>query len=151
MTQQIINLGTAANAGDGDNIRVAFDKCNDNFTELYTAGPAGSNISISGNTVSNSETNANIVITPNGIGKVVVSNSLIPSADNTHDVGSNTNRFKTVYAGSTGVVSSGPITLPQYANATVRDATITTPAAGMMVLTGNTFQGYNGTSWVDFN
>jgi len=35
MAQQSINLGTVANDGTGDSLRVAFDKCNDNFTELY--------------------------------------------------------------------------------------------------------------------
>lgn len=33
MTQQIINVGAAPNDGTGDQLRVAFDKCNDNFTE----------------------------------------------------------------------------------------------------------------------
>ena len=37
MTQKIINLGTAANKGDGDVLRAAFGKVNDNFTELYAA------------------------------------------------------------------------------------------------------------------
>jgi hypothetical protein len=36
MTQKIINLGTA-NKGNGDPLRTAFSKVNDNFTELYTA------------------------------------------------------------------------------------------------------------------
>ena len=40
MAQQTINLGTVANDGTGDPIRDAFDKCNDNFTELY-AGLVG--------------------------------------------------------------------------------------------------------------
>ena len=35
MTQQTINIGTAPNDGTGDYIRVAFDKMNDNFDELY--------------------------------------------------------------------------------------------------------------------
>ena len=35
MAQQTINIGTAANDGSGDPLRDAFDKCNDNFTELY--------------------------------------------------------------------------------------------------------------------
>jgi hypothetical protein len=34
MTRQIINLGTA-DKGNGDPIRVAFEKANDNFAELY--------------------------------------------------------------------------------------------------------------------
>ena len=37
MAKQIINLGTSANKGDGDPLRTAFDKVNDNFDELYTA------------------------------------------------------------------------------------------------------------------
>lgn len=35
MAQQTINIGTANNAGDGEGLRSAFDKCNDNFNELY--------------------------------------------------------------------------------------------------------------------
>lgn len=35
MTQQTINIGTVGNDGTGDPLRTAFDKCNDNFTELY--------------------------------------------------------------------------------------------------------------------
>lgn len=37
MTQQIINVGDVANDGQGDPLRTAFIKCNDNFTELYNA------------------------------------------------------------------------------------------------------------------
>ena len=35
MTQQIIQVGTAPNDGQGDPIRTAFIKCNNNFTQLY--------------------------------------------------------------------------------------------------------------------
>jgi hypothetical protein len=35
MAQQLINIGSSPNKGDGDAIRTAFDKVNDNFTELY--------------------------------------------------------------------------------------------------------------------
>lgn len=44
MAKQVIGIGTFANDGTGDSIRDAFDKCNDNFTELYTddAGDVGS-------------------------------------------------------------------------------------------------------------
>ena len=35
MTQQVIGLGTAPNDGTGDQDRIAFGKCNSNFTELY--------------------------------------------------------------------------------------------------------------------
>ena len=44
MAKQVINIGSAPNDNTGDFIRDAFDKCNDNFTELYTddAGDVGS-------------------------------------------------------------------------------------------------------------
>lgn len=38
MTQQLVNIGTTANDRTGDTWRGAFDKTNDNFTELYTSG-----------------------------------------------------------------------------------------------------------------
>jgi len=36
MTLQVINVGTTPNDGQGDAIRTAYIKCNDNFAELYS-------------------------------------------------------------------------------------------------------------------
>jgi hypothetical protein len=36
MTKKTINLGSRENAGNGDPLRVAFTKINENFDELYT-------------------------------------------------------------------------------------------------------------------
>lgn len=36
MAQQIINVGASPNDGDGNPIRTAFIKCNDNFSQLYS-------------------------------------------------------------------------------------------------------------------
>jgi hypothetical protein len=48
---------------------------------------------------------------------------------------------------------NGAIKLAVYADATARDAAITSPTAGMMVFntTGTKFQGYTGAAWVDLN
>ncbi len=35
MSKQTVDIGAAPNDGNGDNLRVAFDKTNDNFNELY--------------------------------------------------------------------------------------------------------------------
>ncbi len=35
MAQQIINIGSGPNKGDGDQTRTAFTKINNNFTEVY--------------------------------------------------------------------------------------------------------------------
>lgn len=40
MTRQLINIGTTANDGAGDPLRTAFNKINNNFTELYSGLPA---------------------------------------------------------------------------------------------------------------
>jgi len=37
--------------------------------------------------------------------------------------------------------------LPVYANATARNAAISNPVVGMLIVVGNTYQGYNGVSW----
>lgn len=42
MAQQTINIGAAPNDGTGDPLRNAFDKINDNFTELYGDAFSGS-------------------------------------------------------------------------------------------------------------
>lgn len=48
-------------------------------------------------------------------------------------------------------VLGGFLQVPVYANATVRDAVLAVPAAGMIVLTGNIFTGYNGTIWANLS
>ena len=39
MTQQTINIGSSANKGDGDILRTAFNKINENFIEVYFGPP----------------------------------------------------------------------------------------------------------------
>lgn len=36
MAQQVINVGSAPNDGQGDPIRTAFQKCNNNFSQLFS-------------------------------------------------------------------------------------------------------------------
>ncbi len=153
MAQQIIDLGTSANAGDGDNLRSAMDKTNDNFTEVYTAGPVGSNISITNNSISSTNTNGNITLATDGTGVIQVANDIVPDVNNTRWIGSANVRPLGAYIGTAGVISSGPLTLPTFADNTARDAAITQPAAGMIIFntTGTKFQGYTGSAWVDLN
>ena len=78
MAYQSINIGSAANDGTGDPLRTAFDKINDNFTEIYTelGGTSLSSLQLSGNALISDVTNANINITPNGTGSVVINSNL---------------------------------------------------------------------------
>lgn len=55
MTKQTINIGTSANKGNGDPLRTAFTKVNDNFTELYAI------LSVDGTLPTASTTQAGVV------------------------------------------------------------------------------------------
>ena len=115
MTQQIINTGNAANDGTGESLRSAFVAVNENFTEIYTAGPVGTNVSITGNVVTVLGQNNNLVLKGNGVGNIQANSSIVPSLDGVHDLGAPGTRFDTAYAtyfvgnGSllTGIVVSG--------------------------------------------
>ena len=48
MAKQSVNLGSGTNAGDGDVLRVAFDKTQDNIDEIYTLLGNGTTLSITG-------------------------------------------------------------------------------------------------------
>ena len=99
MTQQIIDIGAAANDGTGEPLRDAFNAVNENFTQIWTSGPVNSNIQIANNTITTTTTNTNIVLKPNGIGTIQANAAIIPSIDNVYDLGSTALRFDTVYAG----------------------------------------------------
>jgi len=51
MAKQFINIGLAPNDNRGDPLRIAFNKINNNFDELYLISNAGSNIFLDGNSV----------------------------------------------------------------------------------------------------
>jgi len=46
MAKRIINIGSSANHGDGDPLRNAFVKINENFTELYSGPPTYTQVEI---------------------------------------------------------------------------------------------------------
>ena len=93
MPFQLINVGTAPNSNDGDPLRVALQKVNDNFLALANVGPINGAAEVltaaSGNTDANiamtwsstnstsiigstSLTNGNIRISPRGTGQVIL-------------------------------------------------------------------------------
>ena len=74
MAKQTLNLGSSANDGTGDPLRTPFDKINDNFDELYlySTAASGNNITITANTIASDDTNGNIIIDPNGTGRLVI-------------------------------------------------------------------------------
>ena len=85
MAQQSINIGTAANDGTGDPLRTAFDKINDNFSELYgssaeandlledTSPQLGGDLDVNGKRITSARSNEDIILLPNGTGGVLAS------------------------------------------------------------------------------
>ena len=51
MAQKLVNLGTSANKGDGDPLRKAFEKINENFTEVYSDVKQLNSINFGGGTL----------------------------------------------------------------------------------------------------
>ena len=85
MARQTINIGTNANDGTGDPLRTAFDKINDNFSELYggdddassllendTAPKISANLDVNNFQITTDVTNGNVTINPNGTGNVSI-------------------------------------------------------------------------------
>ena len=127
MAQQIINTGAVANDGTGDPLRTAFTETNSNFTEIYTAGPVGSNVRIANNTVLTINTNGNLVLAPNGVGVVQSNVNIVPNQANVRNLGSSTQRWSTVYTQYLNVT-----------NGTTVDGDLT--VGGNLTVTGNTVQ-----------
>ena len=63
MAKQVINIGTTANDGTGDPLRSAFDKVNDNFTELYTDDAGDVNSVNAGTGISVNSTTGAVTVT----------------------------------------------------------------------------------------
>jgi hypothetical protein len=132
MAQEIINIGPQPNDGQGDNLRTAFDKTNDNFDQIWTAGPVGSNVRIAGNTISTLQVNQDLALSPNGTGNVRLNNNTIPGANNTWFLGSATNQWRGIYANT---VTAGNVTISSNL-AVPGDVTI----GGNLTVEGDTIQ-----------
>ncbi len=153
MAQQLINIGTTANDGTGDNLRTAFDKINDNFTEVYTNAQTaievsadttpqlGGNLDVNGRSIV-STSNGNITINPNGTGSVILDNLRV----NDRTISSNVTNTQLVLRGNgtqgvnilsavinTGTVDNVVIGGTTAAAGTFTDASVT----GNLAVTGN--------------
>ncbi len=131
MAEQIIDVGTAPNSGTGDPLRTAFIKTDNNFDQIWAAGPVGSNVRIQGNTVSTLQVNQDLALSPNGTGNVRLNNNTIPGANNTWFLGSTTNRWRGIFVGNVtaGNISTTSLNVPG-------DAYI----GGNLTVVGNTIQ-----------
>ena len=85
MAKQAIGIGSSANDGTGDPLRTAFDKINDNFTELYgttmtervvldLTPQLGGDLDVNGNDLVSTSA-GNIALVPDGAGVVQAKDS----------------------------------------------------------------------------
>ena len=106
MAQQSLNIGTNANDGTGDNLRVAMGKVNENFAELYAAPGVSETLLFTGNEISAARSNDDIVFKPAGTG--AVSFPAIKIDDN-NIVGTRSNDDINLLPSGTGSVVFGAI------------------------------------------
>ncbi len=75
-------------------------------------------INSAANTIENISTNANIILKPNGTGVIQTVGSIVPSADSTFDIGTNTVRYTNVYADNlVGAISGAQVGITSVLNA----------------------------------
>ena len=85
MAKQTVNIGTSANKGNGDPLRTAFTKINNNFDELYSAlGSDGD------------------LFDPNSVDQ-----SLVPTTTNTVDLGSASKQWRSLYVSNNTIYIGG--------------------------------------------
>ena len=153
MAKQTVQIGTTTNDNTGDPLRTAFDKINDNFDEIYIAGPVSSNVTISSNTVSTST--GDLTITADS-SQVIVTGDLFISGKITGDDSSILEIMSPIVINSiqaeNEIVSfSDPIKLPTLTT-TERNA-LSTVANGTLIYnsTDSKIQAYAGGGWVDLH
>lgn len=113
VTQQVV-----VTTPPGESLQSAFVKINDNFSNVWAAGPVGSNVSIVDNSINTLNTNGGLVLNPNGIGSVVANAHVIPDQTRIRNLGSSTNYWNTLYTWY------GDIQTAQIGNATIANANI---------------------------
>jgi hypothetical protein len=89
MAKLNINIGTA-DKGDGDPLRVAFSKVNDNFSELYSLIETGGG----------------------AIDLSAVDQHILPATDSTYDLGSSAKQWRSLYVSTDTIyIDNVPITV----------------------------------------
>ena len=107
MSQIIIDTGNVADDGTGSTLRQAFTDVNTMFTQVYTAGPVGSNIQIANNQIVTTVINQDLIIAPSGIGNLQANARVVPGVNDVYDLGSPTKRWNTIYVGTGGLDIQG--------------------------------------------
>lgn len=128
MAANLVNIGTGPNNGDGDPIRVAMSKINDNFAQVYSTHTLSNSISIGANLV----INTSAITAGNSTINLYASATSLKIANSIANVG--INNFSISVGANVTVNTSGFYVGNVATNTT---AISVTTASGNIVLTGN--------------
>jgi hypothetical protein len=113
MTQKLILTGTA-DKGNGDPIRTAFTKVNDNFTELYTAlglDNGGINLGafeFTGSTMSTTDSSAIVIDQAVTVAsELTMQGDIVPNIANEHNLGSAAKPWRSLYVSNNTIYIGG--------------------------------------------
>jgi hypothetical protein len=129
-----LNVGSNANDGTGDTLRSAMQNVNTMFTEVYASPLFNDGISLSGNTISASRSNDDLVIRPSGTGTVTIENLTIDSNINITD-----NEIKTTATNSNLVLSASGTGNVSVSKADINEGTIDNTVIGGATPLAGTF------------
>lgn len=144
MTQQLINLGTP-DKGNGDPIRTAFSKVNDNFTELYEAlGLVDSNLNLgsfefTNNVMTTTDSSAviidqNVTIT----NELTMQGDIIPNLAGEHNLGSAAKPWGSLYVSNSTIYIGGtPLAVNQSGELTINGSVVSGGGADLGDVTIN--------------
>jgi len=105
MAQQVIDVGTSADSGNGDSLFEAGNKINNNFGDFFDLTPVKADIKFLGNNITARLSNADIVVHPSGTGTVLFPG--IRFNDNNIEVLNSNDDLKIVANGSGRVTIAG--------------------------------------------
>ena len=149
MAINLVNRGSVANDGTGDNLRAGAEKINSNFTEIYTAIGDGTNISgivkfaDDSSTVTSISANGETlrILGGTGITSTISGNNLTLAVDNTIITGSSTTTLtnKTINGPDNTITNIGNSSLSN-SSITVSDGSNTSPVnlGGTLTFAGTT-------------
>jgi hypothetical protein len=103
MAKQTINIGSSANKGDGDPLRTAFTKVNENFTELYGLVGTGGNLTLgafefTGSVMTTTDSSAIIIDQATTVtSDLTVGGDILPNVANGGNLGSPAKPFRSLF------------------------------------------------------
>ena len=131
VTQQVV-----VTTPPGESLQSAFVKINNNFSNVWTAGPVGSNVRIANNSINTLNTNGGLVLNPNGIGAVIANAHVVPDSTRIRNLGASTRFWNNLYTWY-GNIQEATINNATIANAAISNiGNITIGVANLHILGG---------------